>query len=125
MGNLVEVQLRDGRCISFIQGYGGLYRVAIIENASRNQLQAKLGDAVSSTPLPGALSQSQIELLKTLPDVSMTTYTYKPFVGVTSITDPAGRRINYRYDDFGRLKAVVDEKNNFIEGYEYNFNIEN
>lgn len=126
MGNLIEVELRDGRYISFIQGYGGLYRVAIVENASRRQLREKLGEtAISSTPLPGALSHSQIELLKTIPNVSVTTYAYKPFVGVTSTTDPSGRRINYRYDESGRLKAVIDEKNNFLEDYEYNFSIQN
>lgn len=126
MGNLVQVQMRDGRFISFICGYGGLYRIAIIENASREQLCEKLGDSViSDTPLAEALSEAQIESLKTIPNVSVTTYKYKPFIGIISVTDPSGRQMNYRYDNFGRLKAVIDEKNNFIEDYEYNFNIQN
>ena len=121
MGNLVEIKKRDGRYVSFILGYDGLYRVAIIENASHSQLCEKLGtDIITSIPL--SLTEAQIELLKSIPDIYLTTYTYKPHVGITSITDPSGRRVNYRYDDFGRLKAVIDERNNFTEDYDYNFN---
>ena len=121
MGNLVEIKKRDGRYVSFILGYDGLYRVAIIENASHSQLCEKLGTDII-TSIPPSLTEAQIELLKSIPDIYLTTYTYKPHVGITSITDPSGRRVNYRYDDFGRLKAVIDERNNFTEDYDYNFN---
>ena len=48
--------------------------------------------------------------------VLITTYTYKPLVGVTSITDPRGVKTTYNYNDFGRLQNIKDENGNIIEG---------
>ena len=38
----------------------------------------------------------------------VTTYTYDPLVGVTSITDPKGYTTYFNYDEHGRLKQVKD-----------------
>ncbi len=51
----------------------------------------------------------------------MTTYTHKPLVGVTSVTDANNQSTQYEYDDLGRLFQVLDNDGNVINEYEYNY----
>lgn len=51
----------------------------------------------------------------------VTTYTYKPLVGVTSETSPNGNTVYYEYDAFGRLKNVKDINYKTLKSYEYNY----
>mgnify|MGYP001176797299 FL=1 len=51
----------------------------------------------------------------------LTTYTYKPLVGITSKTDPRGITEYYEYDSFGRLSAVKDFSGHIIKTYCYNY----
>jgi YD repeat-containing protein len=53
----------------------------------------------------------------------MTTYTYEPLVGLTSVTDPANMTIYYEYDDFGRLILIRDLNGDIMENYDYQFNV--
>ncbi len=52
---------------------------------------------------------------------AVTTYTYKPLVGVTSKTDPHGETIYYEYDSAGRLSKIKDKNNQIIEEYNYHY----
>ncbi len=54
-------------------------------------------------------------------DALMTTYTYKPLVGMTSQTDPNGQTIFYEYDDLGRLTQIKDCNNRLIQKTEYHY----
>jgi YD repeat-containing protein len=54
-------------------------------------------------------------------DALMTTYTYKPLVGMTSETDPNGRTSFFEYDNFQRLKVLRDQDGNIVKTYEYKF----
>jgi YD repeat-containing protein len=51
----------------------------------------------------------------------ITTCTYKPLVGITSLTDPRGDIITYTYDDFGRLEFVKDKDNKVLSESQYNY----
>ena len=51
----------------------------------------------------------------------MTTYTYEPLVGMTSMTDPSNITTHYEYDDLGRLQCIRDQDNNIKEWYDYKF----
>lgn len=51
----------------------------------------------------------------------MTTYTYEPPLGVTSITDPNGISTYYKYDTFGRLQYVLDQEMNILKYIGYNY----
>lgn len=61
-------------------------------------------------------------LRSSLPVTSlMTSYTYDPLIGVTSITDPRGRTVYYHYDAFNRLEQVKDHEGNILNKNEYNY----
>jgi YD repeat-containing protein len=54
-------------------------------------------------------------------NAQMTTYTYDPLIGVTSITDAKGDTITYTYDSFGRLQNVKDKDGNILSENEYHY----
>jgi len=51
----------------------------------------------------------------------VTTYTYRPMVGIASITDAAGREERYQYDTFNRLYQVVNHEGLVTQRYQYNY----
>lgn len=54
-------------------------------------------------------------------DAQMTTYTYRPLVGMTSMTDAKGMTTYYEYDGFQRLKSIKDAEGNILKNYEYHY----
>ena len=55
----------------------------------------------------------------------VTTYTYKPLVGITSITDPSGHSVYYEYNDSGKLKVIRDDKGKVLKSYDYHIVTDN
>ncbi|QQT26582.1 hypothetical protein [Sphingobacterium spiritivorum] len=51
----------------------------------------------------------------------MTTYTYKPLVGMTGKTDSKGQTEYYLYDGFQRLQQVLDQFRQLKQSYYYNY----
>jgi hypothetical protein len=51
----------------------------------------------------------------------MTTYTYAPLIGETSMGDPNGKLTYYDYDSFNRLKNIKDFQGNILKNYQYNY----
>lgn len=61
-----------------------------------------------------------IDELRLLPvNAQVTTYTYDPLVGVTSVTDTKNLITYYEYDDFQRLMNIKDKDGNIIKNYLY------
>lgn len=54
-------------------------------------------------------------------DAQMTSYTYKPFVGTTSVSDINNKAESYEYDGFGRLILVKDFQGNITKKYDYHY----
>lgn len=56
-------------------------------------------------------------------DAEVTTYTYDPITGITSMVDSNNIAVRYEYDESGRLKYVKDDDLNIVKKYEYNYQV--
>lgn len=54
-------------------------------------------------------------------DAMITSYTYKPMVGMTSMTDAKGLTTYYEYDDLQRLLNIKDHEGNIVKHFDYHF----
>ncbi|UPT71586.1 MAG: RHS repeat protein [Flavobacterium sp. JAD_PAG50586_2] len=120
-GNPLEVQQENGTVISYIWGYNKSQPIAKIENATNAQIATAIGmslTTVNETNIPA-------NLRATLPNAMVTTYTYIPLVGISTITDPKGYTTTYEYDSFGRLKTVKDADGNKLSENTYHYRPQN
>ncbi len=107
-GNVLQQTGLDGVSAAYIWSFDGQYLLAEVVNATSEQVR-NIGITNLRSQLPHAL---------------VTTYTYKPLVGMTSQTDPRGVTTYYEYDGFGRLKRSYIFEGSVektIESYEYHY----
>ncbi|BDW93355.1 hypothetical protein MACH07_21870 [Flagellimonas marinaquae] len=151
IGNPIEIYKANGIHIVYVWGYNRKYPVAKIENVTygsglsnsltttqqayidsivlaSNQDDDRTRDikndnsSISYIGNEGNLRQALAELRNSLPNSAlMTSYTYDPLIGVTSITNPRGYTVYYEYDQFNRLKEVRDADNNIVSDYKYHY----
>jgi hypothetical protein len=80
--------------------------------------------AAGTITLAATSGSTKIDELRMYPqDAQMTTYTYLPLIGLSSVTDPNGISTYYTYDNMRRLSFIVDDKNNVLKKYSYNYRI--
>lgn len=121
-GNPLEVSKADGTHIVYFWGYRKNSPIAKIEGVTFAQVASALEVSENSLKNWGESHLSSINNLRnTLPAARVTTYTYDPLIGVTSITDPRGQTINYEYDDFHRLKQVKDADGHVLSHNKYHY----
>lgn len=66
--------------------------------------------------------QVRIDVVRVFPESSnITTYTYRPCVGMMSATDCRGITEAYVYDSLGRLISVLDNDGNPVQTYSYHY----
>lgn len=140
-GNLQEVSKEDGTQIVYIWGYDKTVPVAKIENATYSQVASYVSniqtksnqdddrtqdtvstsDSITYVGEEGELRQALQSLRSALPYAMVTSFTYDPLIGVTSITDPRGQTLYYEYDEFYRLKSVKDAYGKIVSENKYNY----
>ncbi|NHA06997.1 hypothetical protein G7092_24570 [Mucilaginibacter sp. HC2] len=65
---------------------------------------------------------AQIDDIRFYPaNAQMTTYTYDPLVGMTSMTDAKGEITTYEYDNFQRLMNMKDKDGNIVKRMDYHY----
>lgn len=120
VGKVLQIRKSDGVPVTFIWGFNSKHMVARIVNATHNQIEALSAFGSNFDLGTGGLSSTQVDALRNeLSDVMVTTYDFKPLVGVKSITNPRGYTIFYEYDTDNRLKSVKDAEGNLVTDYDY------
>lgn len=123
VGNPLVVSKIDGSKISYIWGYDDQYPIAKIENASYAEIATAL--SLPNANAVEALDENDMVLINSLrthlPEAMVTTYTFQPLVGVTSIIDPKGHITSYEYDEFNRLEFVKDHEGKLISENKYHY----
>ncbi len=132
-GQPLEIAKTDGTHTIYVWGYNKQYPIAKITNASyigiSTSAQKAINTAVtaSNSDISPSTELDLLDKLKLLRNDSyfataqITTYTYDPLIGVTSITDPSGYTMTYHYDKNNRLEFVKDADGNLVSQNKYNY----
>lgn len=133
-GNLVQyttdydATTGKGNSVTTIWGYNKTLPIAKIEGAKLSDIGTLADDIVtkSNADIDTATENILLTALDTfrnetsLKDYLITTYTYDPLIGVTTVTSPSGMRQIHKYDANNRLKSVTDANGNIIKEMKYN-----
>lgn len=118
---------KDGEKVCYLWAYSSMYPVAEIKGASYSDLTSwGLSAAMASLATKTTTSEVQAVLtairssLATRP-VLMTSYTYEPLVGISSMTAPNGTVTSYSYDAMGRLLNVKNHNNDIVQQFNYHY----
>ena len=128
-GNLLQYTGKEKVPISYIWSYNYQYPIAeiknatfaMVESAAKSVFSVSSIDALSALTTPNEAKLKDGSLQKALPNALVTTYTYKPLVGMLTATDPSGSTIHYEYDVFGRLQRTKDVDGKTVQNYDYNY----
>ncbi|MCH2218180.1 MAG: RHS repeat protein [Flavobacteriales bacterium] len=150
-GKVREVSQKDGTRIVYLWGYEQGYPIAKIENATFADVDAAIATLpsayntlvkiqnLSNSDLTNTVDtfdsngnktyqgnegslREAFELLRAaLPKAMITSITYDPLIGTTSMTDPRGNTVYYKYDGFNRLIEVKDWEGNILSENAYHY----
>ena len=132
-GNKRQVSKDNQENVAYLYGYNHQYVIAKIENATYAEVVAKIsgGENKIRQIMDCDNPQSQMSVIEdlrtTIPSSQITTYTYKPLVGVSTITTPDGIVTYCDYDELGRLCKVYnihDGKTETVKQYNYHYKTE-
>ncbi len=125
-GKVTQLRKSNGTVISVLYGYGHRYPVAKIENATfseaLNAIDPQYNYSTNFQNLSELDLQVAIQSIRdNLPQVIITSYTYRPLIGVSTVTDQNGNTLEYKYDSLNRLEYVVDQNGKVLSHNEYNY----
>ncbi|AZA85539.1 hypothetical protein EG349_01395 [Chryseobacterium shandongense] len=129
-GNILQYTTKDGLPVAIVWGYNKTQPIAKVEGITYDQLTAavSISAIVSASDQDASNPATENQLLTALNDFrkqtalsekQITTFTYDPLIGVTSITPPTGIREIYSYDAANRLKEVKVREKDSTGNYVY------
>jgi YD repeat-containing protein len=123
--NLIEQRKTNDINTTYVWGYNKRFPVAQIIGSdiltvSSLFIQSVLDDPASTElQIRDELNKIRTGLANTAAQV--TTYTYKPLIGMSSQTDPNGRTVYYEYDALNRLKRIRDQDGKIVKVFDYKY----
>lgn len=131
-GTINSINLKNQPSVVYLWGYSGQYPIAEIRNATYADVEKvltlvainNLNSATHSEGTMETLIKNAADKLRSDPRLAqamVTSYTYKPLVGMTSKTDPRGVKETYKYDGMQRLQAVLDDLDNVTKAIDYHY----
>jgi YD repeat-containing protein len=122
----------DNISTAYLWSYNHEYPIAEIKNATFTEVEAAAKtlfavvdtDALSALSVPNEAKLKDGSLQRALPNALVTTYTYKPLVGMLTSTDPSGITTYYEYDSFSRLKRTYIKEGTTektVQTYDYHY----
>ncbi|SUJ02365.1 Uncharacterised protein [Sphingobacterium spiritivorum] len=127
--NVMSYKRNDGIYTIYLYSYRGSYPIFEIKNADLNTVVSVMGGNEILKDLENKIPSDQelksiSDLLRNdfrLSNSQITSYTYKPLVGMTSKTDAKGQTEYYQYDGFQRLQHVLDQFQQLRQSYHYHY----
>lgn len=111
-GNLVELRAKTGIITSYLWDYHATLPIAKAIGVDYLTLRTAYN------------GRENLRTLRTAPALAhalLTTYLYRPLVGMTTQTDPTGRALLYEYDGLGRLVRTRDEQGRILSQQQYHY----
>ena len=116
-GNILQYTTKDGIPVAIVWGYNKTQPIAKVEGITYDQLTSAVpvsgivtaSDNDAADPAQESLLLDALNSFRKQSALSgklISTYTYDPLIGVTSITPPSGVRQTYTYDPANRLKET-------------------
>jgi len=108
--------------VSFIWGYDRQFPVAKLQGIALSDIPVGHISTLQNTTNQTSLIAAQQALRDdpALAGAMVTTYTYDPFIGITSQTDPKGYTIFYEYDARDRIERIRNQDNQILKEFNYN-----
>jgi len=144
-GNMVEISREKGNFVTYIYGYNNTLPIAKIDGAKLSDVPNTLieaikdasnqdndrtvdvinteGNRTSYIGKEGKLREelAKLYVLSSLHKANISTYTYDPLIGVTSMTDARQQTVYYDYDTFNRVRFIKNYKGEILTQYCYNY----
>jgi hypothetical protein len=122
-GNATQTTAKNGIITSYIWGYKKQYLVAKIIGKKFNDVitQSTINLSVLENPVSNVALGAELNKIHNLTGCLVSTYMYKPLVGIVVETDPNNRITYYEYDSFNRLRIIRDKDNNILKTFEYQY----
>jgi hypothetical protein len=121
-GNLVEQSKTEDVKKTYVWGYNNMYPVAEVTGASYTNVIAVLNNTILQNPNSDQALRNELQKIRqNFPAAQVTTYTYKPLVGMSSSTDFNNQSTYRSYDAFGRLILIRDKDNKVLKKLCYNY----
>lgn len=115
----------------YVWGYNKQYLIAEIQNCTFSELTAVISEStlnsIATKSQPSSSDWTLLNNLRTntsLKKAHIATCTYRPLLGILTLTDPSGKTTYYDYDNAGRLKETYIMENGnkrTLQIYDYNY----
>jgi YD repeat-containing protein len=121
-GNVLEQYKGNNIKSVILWGYSGKYIVAQVTGSNLSTVQSMVDNSILQNPSNDAVLRTELNKIRVGlagSQALVTTYTYIPETGVSSVTDTNGITVYYEYDQHGRPTSIRDKDNRIVKKFTY------